>query len=128
MPFFPNKEIADLIYSYTYKKGQRVAGPKSNYSYKQFKKDYSTMQKRTQKREKITADIKKRASSMKFTDPKKFIDRLNSMLGQTNIPTSKRKVIQTGIKKLVMPAMKNLGTVKPSKTKVIKDVRGLKKK
>jgi len=52
----------------------------------------------------------------------------NKFLGPLPIPVSRKALIRKGIKKLVVPAMKNLGTIKPSKTKVIKSVRGMRKK
>jgi hypothetical protein len=81
-----------------------------------------------------------------FTDPKKLINRakvlggsraMNSranqikafkeFLGALPLPT-RTALVKKGIKKLVNPALKNLGTVGKSKVKTLKDFRSLKKK
>ena len=59
---------------------------------------------------------------------KNLMKGFNEFLTPLPITASKKSLIKKGIKKLVMPAMKNLGTIKPSKVKTIKNVRGLKKK
>ena len=50
------------------------------------------------------------------------------MVGKLPLTMSKKSMFKKGIKTLINPAIKNLGTIKPGKTKVIKDVRGIKKK
>jgi len=85
-----------------------------------------------------------------FTDPKKLINRakalggakamtnkanitnimkgFNEFVGALPLQASRKAMVKAGIKKLVMPAMKNLGTVSKSKVKTLKNFRGLKKK
>ena len=85
-----------------------------------------------------------------FTDPKKIINRakvlggsramtnktnitnimkgFNEFVGALPLQASRKAMVKAGIKKLVIPAMKNLGTVGKSKVKTLKDFRSLKKK
>mgnify|MGYP003111561981 CR=1 FL=1 len=72
--------------------------------------------------------VNTRAMTTKAKNASTYIKTFNEMVGKLPLPVSRKAVIKKGIKKLVMPAMKNLGTVKPSKVKTIKSVRGLKKK
>tara|TARA_R100001129_G_scaffold120579_1_gene83630 strand:- start:76 stop:495 length:420 start_codon:yes stop_codon:yes gene_type:complete len=139
MPFFPDKEMRDLIYSYTYKKGQRIAGPKKGVS----EKDIVKLQKRFQKRRDIYSRMKNPSKAMKDYDTAFPTPEVDKMLKRPNkfgklfkgfsqivgtLPLTRKSLVKKGVKKLVNPATKNLGRIKPSKTKVIKDVRGLKKK
>ena len=57
-----------------------------------------------------------------------IMKEFNKYVGSLPLPTSRKALVKKGIRKLVMPAMKNLGTVKASKVKTIKSVRGMKKK
>ena len=143
MPFFPDKEMRDLIYSYTYKKGQRIAGPRKDLSKEVYKKGVANIKKRFQKRRDIYSRMKNPSKVMKDYDTAFPLTDVDRMLKTPNkfgklfkgfsqivgtLPLTRKSLVKKGVKKLVNPATKNLGRIKPSKTKVIKDVRGLKKK
>tara|TARA_R100000005_G_C4985459_1_gene193944 strand:- start:987 stop:1448 length:462 start_codon:yes stop_codon:yes gene_type:complete len=70
----------------------------------------------------------KTSSQKQVEQYKDLVKGFNELVGKLPLPTSRKALVKKGIRKLVMPAMKNLGTVKASKVKTIKSVRGMKKK
>ncbi len=89
---------------------------------KLLRRDNTPMTKKA-KRSGVKTSFEKQVSEYKD-----LVKSFNNMVGKLPLTMSKKSMFKKGIKTLINPAIKNLGTIKPGKTKVIKDVRGIKKK